>query len=311
MLRAWAYPQLAKVATDYSPSTTVSSGTVDVFVARAGQPIGPQHLDVTATQVTRGSSADAGGNSAYYETSVRLDSAALGGEAINTSVEGVCFERFTGEVTQECRKQNYGSYDAGVVQQVPFAGQFFKFPFSTQKRSYPFWDGVVGKAVPAEYKGTDSIDGLTVYRFVQEIPDQVVGQPRQLPGDVFGMGTGTVDADVHYAVTRTMWVEPQTGAVIKGQSDQKRRFVVGALERPYLVGLIGYTPETVAANVQAQRSNAQKLHLLNDLALPVGVIAGLLLTLLGLMLVLRRTPDAAAAPSAPPARHLDAWASDV
>ena len=130
-------------------------------------------------------------------------------------------------------------------------------------------------------------------------------------GDVFGMGTGTVDADVHYAVTRTMWVEPQTGAVIKGQSDQKRRFVVGALERPYLVGLIGYTPETVAANVQAQRSNAQKLHLLNDLALPVGVIAGLLLTLLGLMLVLRRTPDAAAAPSAPPARHLDAWASDV
>ena len=38
---------------------------------------------------------------------------------------------------------------------VPHEGLVNKFPFDVQKKTYPFWDGDVGKAVDIDYKGTE------------------------------------------------------------------------------------------------------------------------------------------------------------
>lgn len=48
----------------------------------------------------------------------------------------------------------------------PHDGLVNKFPFDVQQETYPFWDGLVGRAVNAEFQGEEEIDGLLTYRFL-------------------------------------------------------------------------------------------------------------------------------------------------
>ena len=63
--------------------------------------------------------------------------------------------------------------------------------------------------------------GLNTYKFVQEVPTtkiaEIAGVPRsalKLPGE------GSVTVDASYASTRTIWVEPLTGAIINASDKQ-------------------------------------------------------------------------------------------
>ena len=48
-------------------------------------------------------------------------------------------------------------------------GLGYKFPIDTEKKTYPFFDTVVGKSFPMVYKGTEKKGGLDCYKFVQMI----------------------------------------------------------------------------------------------------------------------------------------------
>ena len=50
-----------------------------------------------------------------------------------------------------------------------FEGLYFKFPFQTEKKTYPFWDGSLREAADIEFQETETIEGLEVYRFEQVI----------------------------------------------------------------------------------------------------------------------------------------------
>ncbi len=69
---------------------------------------------------------------------------------------------------------------------VDRTGLQLKFPFNTQKKDYPVWDGSVGEPVAADFQGTTKVEGLTVYKFVQTI-DRTVVESREVPGSVFGV----------------------------------------------------------------------------------------------------------------------------
>lgn len=269
--------------------TMVSEGRgVKVFVARkVGETseIGPRTLTVTSARITRGLPEAARGETIYWESSVETGSTDLTGTPMfQTTVDGICFDRVTGAAAKGCAKPNYTRPEPDGGKTFEPTGQIYKFPFDTQKTSYPFWDGRAGEAVPALYNRQEVIDGLTVYTFVQTIPDRVIGT-QDLPGSLFGSPDATVTADQHYANVRTLWVEPQTGVIIRGQEELTMQFVFGAAEPvPALVGTIGYTDATVKANVAAQRDNARSLRLIHSILPPVGIALGLLLTALGLWL---------------------------
>ncbi|MEO7071216.1 MAG: porin PorA family protein, partial [Nostocoides sp.] len=40
-----------------------------------------------------------------------------------------------------------------------------KFPFDTEKKTYPFWDSLLGRAVDAKFDGTATLDGLLTDKF--------------------------------------------------------------------------------------------------------------------------------------------------
>jgi hypothetical protein len=96
---------------------------------------------------------------------------------------------------------------------VRHSGLSYKFPIDTKKQTYQFYNPDVKKAVPATYSGTSKINGLTVYEFVSETPEQSYSIQGTFPGT--------------YVDTRTVYVEPNTGAIIKGVEHQKQTLASG------------------------------------------------------------------------------------
>ncbi len=118
---------------------------------------------------------------------------------------------------------------------LPHDGLAYRFPFDTEKRTYPFFDPIAQKAFDANYDGEEDVNGLTTYRFSQNVgydADGKLVEPvkyasllrrrrgRQvtaraalwgLPGDPDEPITMTR----YYAAQRTFWVDPVSGTIVK------------------------------------------------------------------------------------------------
>jgi hypothetical protein len=179
-----------------------------------------------------------------------------------------------------------------VDETIKHEGLQFKFPFNTQRHSYPFWDVYVGKALTARYDGTEKIDGLPTYRFVQPIPDVVIGQ-QDVPGALISLpDQPSVKADWVYSTTRTLWVEPYTGAIIKGQERIDQRLISNGKAAPILEGTLAYTDATVKDNVDRYGPLASGLKFVTKIGPIGGWILGPIFILIGLtLLALSRRED--------------------
>jgi hypothetical protein len=302
LLRLWAYPALAQVSAAYpgdQPDRQVKAGQsisqgsgVKAFIARGPKEdptVGPFTVDIQSERTTRGIPEAAQGSDVYWETSVRAfaGSTEIARDLFSASVEGVCFDRVTGVAHDGCRKKPYlQATETGAADETYSPkGLFFKFPFGTQQKAYPFWDSVIRDAPEARYAGTEQLKGLAVYKFVQDIPDRTVGTQEKLPGTLFGSDQASVTAQIRYANVRTLWVEPETGVIIKGQEEQRRRFAFNGVEVPVLVGTVAYNDATVSANVDEQASNAAALAALRTLFPWLLAALGLIAAVIGLFLV--------------------------
>jgi hypothetical protein len=78
----------------------------------------------------------------------------------------------------------------------------YKWPIDAKKQTYQFFQPELKAAFPATYKGQATIDGLNTYIYECDIPAS--------PYQILGSFPGTLQDN------RTVWVEPRTGAIIKG-----------------------------------------------------------------------------------------------
>ncbi len=90
----------------------------------------------------------------------------------------------------------------------PHEGLINKFPFDVEKKTYPFWDGVLGRAVDATFEGEEKVDGWNTYKFVIDVADE--------PAEISTGIQGT------YSSLKTMYIDPRTGAIQKQTEQQKR-----------------------------------------------------------------------------------------
>lgn len=93
---------------------------------------------------------------------------------------------------------------------IKHEGLSYKWPIDAQKKTYQFFQPDVGKAFPAKYIGEAKVRGLTTYKYEAQTGDQ--------PYKVQGLIPGT------YNDTRTVWVEPRTGAIVNGVEHQIQSF---------------------------------------------------------------------------------------
>ncbi|MEU4389398.1 DUF3068 domain-containing protein [Kribbella sp. NPDC023855] len=185
-------------------------------------------------------------------------------------------------------------------------GLVLKFPFGTEKKEYKFWDSTTRKAFPIKYKGEDKLQGLPVYVFEQEVPKQEIplAKPLMVPAKVVGeTGDAAVEVKRSYQNTRTLWIEPVTGAIIKGQEKQLASLEFNGEPRATATEVtIAYDDATVKKNVKGAKENgveeggyqakASQLNLIGFWVPLVSLIIGLLLLALVAASALRPQPVA-------------------
>ena len=268
----WVPGQVKRAPID-TDSTTRLSGTAAVV------PTGDTNVDVRAVSVTKSDSNKSTDDVAVYTnyTCLVLDNpgpdCGIEGEGENADPnvisvgepEAFATDRRTGVAVNDSKYLPEGTPKTqGLVN---------KFPFDTEKKDYPFWDGVLGDTVDATYDGTDTIDGLDVYKFNYSVANAAAEIADGIDGT--------------YSMDKTMWIEPKTGQII----DQEQHDVRAANGTPLLDVELSFTDDQVKTNVDDAKSNVSSLDLITSTVPLIGFILGPIL-----LIARRRAGPGALAP---------------
>lgn len=265
LVRFYAYPTLATVPADYEGVTELEASGAQVLDYDSTTGPGPLVSETHDLSVTSRTIADTGADApdgvVVWVNSTTVTRA--NGVDFQLAQERAAFDAVSGAAVDCAKCESWVRTTAGFgepVEEEPTerAGQVYKFPFATEKKDYEVWDGTVGKAVPATFEGEEQIDGLTVYKFVQRV-DPTVVDTRTLAGEKFGVDAPTVDADMWYSITRTFYVEPQTGSPVNRVEERTQELRYEDVTVPVFSGTVQYTDDQVAKLVKDTKSNATML----------------------------------------------------
>ena len=196
--------------------------------------------------------------------------------AIEIQTRAVAFDRKTAQLENCCGHNLQGKpvTESGIVGYV--------FPMNTQRKTYYVFDTTLLKAVPFTFAGTDTVDGVAVYKYNNYVPPTKIGFT----------ALSATDPE-YYSVNLTYWVDPETGALVK-VLEQQDEYLINPITSARTYTLFHTTLAPTAASVQAivniDKSGKLKI-LLFETVMPIvlGVVgAGLLVW--GVLLA-RRRPD--------------------
>ncbi len=181
-------------------------------------------------------------------------------------------------------------------------GLSYRFPFHTEKKTYPYFDPIAQKAFDANYDSQDDVNGLTTYRFTQNIGYNDAGKlvaPVVYPSLYAGNEDGKVTAPAamwgvpgdpgeqitmtrYYAAQKTFWVDPVSGTIVK-QAVHANHYYARDPVKPELT-LVDYkvtsNEDTVESQVNAARDERDRLALWSRV-LPITFTAVGLIALVG------------------------------
>jgi hypothetical protein len=275
--RVYTYPRLKKAPLDqYSEPVATGTGT---YFNRS-----PDRLtEVTGAQlknvrVVRGDVGAGSDEVAVWDSFNSTVDAADNG-VISATQERIALDRVTAQSVQCCGEN------------PRHQGLTLKFPFGTEKTTYQFWDGPAQRALPAAFTRTEKLNGLTVYRFEQRIDRLDVGD-QDIPGTLAGEpDTPSVQTNIIYSNTKTLWVEPATGIIVKAQQDATQVLETQGGEQvlTLLDAVLTYDEATVDGNADDASSGANRLRLLGTVLPFAALLLGLVAV--GAGLVLLRSPE--------------------
>lgn len=180
---------------------------------------------------------------------------------------------------------------------VTFAGQIYKFPFHTEKKTYQYFDRDLRKALPISFKGTETIKGTDVYRFEQVIPETDISPAADKLSFLLGAFAPTATSGkVMYSNTRTLWIEPVSGNYVKVREQQKKTLMPdGGTPTALLDADFVYNDKTISNSIESAERTRDQLNLVGR-TLPLALaVLGALALIAGLWLFLAGRRSTAAA----------------
>jgi hypothetical protein len=174
-------------------------------------------------------------------------------------------------------------------QPVKYEGQIYKFPFGTEQTTYKIFDRDILAARDAKFVKTEEIQGLETYQFTQELANETQEVPKDRLAVILGsLIPGATDGSVKYSNTRTVWVEPNTGAFIRVQEQQKKQLVAtDGRSVDILDATFAYTDDTVTKSANTAKDNIFLLNLVSLWGPIALVVLGLVLAVIGGLLIAR------------------------
>ena len=241
LMRFYAYPKLAVAPIDQDSESVLVGPNATIFDVST---LSEKQTDLTTRARTVGdiqASQDAGDNvRVWVNTSSTTDSQ---GKVVSRDIDRFAFDATSGEAINCCGE--YYETTAGEQTPVKHEGLQVKFPFRTEKKTYDWWDSTLLKAVPIRYVRSEDVAGYNTYVFQQTIGPTVTGTI-EAPASVLGeKGTGNLKAQQVYSNVRTLWVEPNTGVILK-RTEQQDNYLQYNGERKVTTTRVttGYTAAT-------------------------------------------------------------------
>jgi len=173
-------------------------------------------------------------------------------------------------------------------------GLSYRFPFHTEKKTYPYFDPIAQKAFDVTYQSEEDVNGLTTYRFTQNIgpviyqslyagaEDAKVTTSAAWWGVQAGDPAEQITMTRYYAAQRTFWVDPVSGTIVK-ETEHANHYFARDPQKPE-VTLADYkvtsTEDTVESQVNSARDERDRLALWSRV-LPITFTAVGLIGLIG------------------------------
>ncbi len=179
---------------------------------------------------------------------------------VNASTDVFATDRVTAEAVNDPK---YTGPEAAEIN-----GLVNKWPFDAQKKDYTYWEGTAGEAVPAKFLRAEKIDGLEVYVYEIKVENAKVEVADGVPGT--------------YSTTKTITIEPLTGAPVNQQEKQLRITEDGET----LIDLdIEFTDEQRKKSVDESKEQVAGLKLITGTLPKVGFGLGIPLLIGGIALL--------------------------
>lgn len=317
LLTTYTAGKIAKIPLDID-TTLISSGTgaaLDPASLSATRFVVDQNVPLVSQKaVTVETPANAQVVTFQMGASVRRTDRQQDNGLLLALVDTVTLDRHTAEAVSDSERPGGSVQKPRTIEDdrpsttiaLPHEGLAFRFPFATEKRSYPFFDPIAQKPFDANYDGEDDVNGLTTYRFTQNVgydADGKLVEPIRyaslydknedgevtaraelwgLPGDPYEPVTMTR----YYAAQRTFWVDPVSGTVVKATERANHYYAREALRPEMALAdyTVTFTEETIESQVASARNERDRLALWSRV-LPISLGAAGLVALIGATLL--------------------------
>lgn len=257
--------------------TTLVANNASYFSpSRASELTGATLTDTLTTQGD--SAAGSSGTAVWNQFNYIYDKTNL--QTVQYSTERLAFDRRSGELVNCCGTA------IGTNTSAHVSGLGYVWPLNAQKKTYQVFNTTLLKTVPAVYSGTATVLGENVYKYVENVAPTQAGT-QTVPGALIGQPTTPeVTLPEYYASTTTEWVDPVTGAPVKGTTSQHvyLQDSTGAEVLTLIHATFSTTPASVASTVQTAKKYDGEINLVKVL-LPIIIgLVGVVLLVMGLVL---------------------------
>jgi hypothetical protein len=216
--------------------------------------------DLTAIRTVKGDVPASSEDVAVWDVSVVVQTGT--GTMVRTTLDRVAIDRRTAEAVQCCGESSDG-------EPTRHSGVTYKFPFGTEKRDYTWWEPNSRQAYPAKYVAEEKVQGLTTYKFIQQVPGQELVRS---------------GATVWFQDARTIWVEPRSGVIVKG--NEQLSSTLGDSSGPTIIQFdVAFDDATQKSLAKLARDAISSIQAVTLWIPLLGLILGLILLAAGFVLL--------------------------
>jgi hypothetical protein len=270
LLRFWA-PSHAKKTPLNLNITQVATGDGQVLNAQTGK---LETFQLRATRIVRTDSTAS--DSTYTTVNESLCVVKVIGDTpgcvdahdpqkrlVSLTTDRVTADRKTAESVNIPKYKEY--VDGNTT--VKHVGVSYKFPFDAKKQTYKFFDPASLQVPDAKYIGKEKLEGLNLYKYEAVIDQIDLPIAPGIPGK--------------YADTRTVWVDPLTGVIVKGVEHQVRTLADGSTA---LDTTLTFDEASIKYQAKQAKDGHSKINQLTVILPILGIVIGIAAIVGGLML---------------------------
>jgi MFS family permease len=283
LLSFWITPSAKKFPLDAYQIVHLT-GTGSYFSATKVKEV--TGVSVNVTETTKGDVAAGSGSTAVWDVFTSVQDV-TNHQPISYFGFREAFDRKTGEIVSCCGEYLTNTSTGKPDYSVRMSGQGVLWPFGAQKQTYLIFDTTAARPEPARYQGTATVDGISVYRYVESVAPTRIGT-EQVPGSLVGLTSQpTVPLGEDYSATNTYYVDPVTGVPLETTQDQAVT-LVSVSGTTLLVASntkLAETPASIQSVVNTDNHYRGEITLATVTLPLIGLIVGIVLLIGGILLV--------------------------